>query len=732
MVLATVSVSAAVIDLGVPADATQASAIPSLNPLNLVSSPQKILTDKQWFTLVVLRDETLPSALVPADARALLRLATSNTDDSRRLNEALGSPIGVRELIVERPSDEYVAALKPGDTEHRLLNYVLLHYADAKASTTAKDRLVAQRIFRSVQADTAVEFSATPNDPYFAPAQPSPLNKQWGMTAMDLPTAWDTQTGYAYIGVVDNGIALNHPDLAADRTGNVRAHFSGSWNSSSPSPWSAGFSEPDDPPFYITGHGSHVAGIIGATANNGTGVSGTCHNCSLAIARTTGGGGVFESNVTSAIYGMVGRGVQAINLSLGSAGTSCGGSPAALPAYCDAIQWATDRDVIIVAAAGNYKTQLQFPASDVRTISVGGYQANGALWDQTIALGADSPARDPADGVDEIGTNFGSNQWVVAPARDVLSTMATDRQWAVRCGSVAVFDTAPPRIQFVGSVVQSIFAVPSGNRYGICTGTSMAAPHISGLVGLMRSTNPLLTRAEIRSRLAQAAGGTFLNDSWGYGLPNASIAVVNALPIDRLTPLFAFSNTAADDFVYTVFPQMGAALNSGSLPPFVGTSTSTRPYYSYPWIGNTVTQYPTAFPGVTIMMKPPQVTRGNYVPRALLRVFTTPKTASGVSLWPVCRFSYLVGATSLRHIIDTAPTCAQSNLPAIAILDGQEGYVFPPNQPQPSGTVPVIRMELIPGANVPTVFIFTAQTDQAYYSSQGFFNPVVLGYAYLN
>jgi serine protease len=260
----------------------------------------------------------------------------------------------------------------------------------------------------------------------------------------------------------------------------------------------------------------------------------------------------------------------------------------------------------------------------------------------------------------------------------------------------------------------------------------MAAPHISGLVGLMRSTNPLLTRAQVKADLADAAGGTRINNSLGYGLPNASTAVFKALPVNRLTPLFAFANTEADDFVYTVFPQMGAALNNGTVPPFAGTSASTSPYYSYPWIGTSVAQYPSTFPGVTIMVKFPLVTAANYLPRARLRVFTTPKTASGVSLWPICRFSYVVSATTVRHIVDTAPSCAQSLLPSIAILDGQEGYVFPPNQPQPSGTVPVIRMDRNPGGGAPLVWIFTAQTDAAYYTGLGFANPTVLGYAYLN
>ncbi len=689
--------------------------------------------ENQQNTLVVLRDETIKSDIVPANGKELADIASkgSSDDHARRLNAALSSPTKVRLLIVERPNEDYVAALKPGSTEHRLLNYVLLQYPDAKTAAAASESLRAQRIFRSVQTDMSAQFSAAPNDPYFAPSQSSPLNKQWGMTALNLPAAWDTQNGYAYIGVIDNGIQRYHPDLGENRSGNVRAHFSGSWTIFSPVPSSSDFDESYD--LYELGHGSHVAGIIGATANNVTGVSGTCQSCSLAIAKVSSRSGISEYTFTAGIYGMVRRGVQALNLSFGDdrPNLSCGGNPAALSAYCDAIQVATDRDVVIVAAAGNGKTNLQFPASDSRTFSVGGYQSNGATWDQTIALGVDSPAR-VSGSTEEIGTNLGSNQLVVAPARDILSTMYSNSQWDARCGSVTTFNTNPPYRQFSGPVVQTVYAAASGNLYDICTGTSMAAPHITGLVGLMRSTNPLLTRAQIRSGLINSAGGFFINTTWGYGLPNANSAVLNALPTDRLTPLFAATNLSKNDYVYTVFPQMGAALNSGSVPPFVGTNSFTDGYYTYSWIGNPVAQYPTTFSGVIIALKQGQpLVADNYRPRARLRVFTTPKTASGVSLWPICRFSY-VASSEVRHIMDTATTCAQSALPSFAVLDGQEGYVFPPNQPQPSGTVPVIRMEKIPAANVPTVFIFTAQTDQAYYASQGFFNPVVLGYAYLN
>ncbi len=712
---------------------TNSAAATDVNAIVSAAAAPVVPAEKQVFTLVVLRDETIANAVVPASGKALADLANKGVGDekARQLVATLGTPSKVRLLIVERPSEDYLAALKPGSTEHRLLNYVLLQYPDAKLADAARESLTAQRNFRSVESDGYAEFSTAPNDPYFNPAQSSPLNKQWGMTALNLPTAWDTQTGYAYIGVLDNGIQRNHPDLREDRSGNVRAHFSGRWTTLSPIPSSAGFGEADNS--FNVGHGSHVAGIIAATANNATGVSGACHNCSLAIAKIADNNGLSQSTFAAGMYGMVRRGVQAVNLSFGTktADLACGGAVAPLQAYCDAIQFATERDVVIVAAAGNDKTNLQFPASDSRTFSVGGYQSDGGTWDQQAALGTDSPRRVDGSTI-EIGTNYGSNQLVVAPARDILSTMWTNSQWNVRCGSVSSFNTnIPMSLQFSGPVSQSVYAAASGNLYGICTGTSMAAPHITGLVGLMRSSNPLLTTAEIRAKLINAAGGPF-NSISGYGLPNASGAVTSSLSANRLTPLFAFTKIAGDDYVYTVFPQMGAALTDGSVPPFVAPSQSTGGYYSFSWIGNTVAQYPSTFLGVTIALKQGQLPIvDNYRPRARLRVFTTPRSATGVTLWPICRFSYVAG-TTVRHIMDTAPKCSQSALPSIAILDGQEGFVFPPNQPQPSGTVGVIRMEKIPAGGGPTTFVFTAQTDQVYYSGQGFSNPVVLGYAYLN
>lgn len=144
---------------------------------------------------------------------------------------------------------------------------------------------------------------------------------------------------------------------------------------------------------FALGHGTHVAGIAGSAINISNGVSGVCWNCSLAVAKATTASGFSDITIATSIYGMVRRGVQAMNLSLRFGSKVCVAGVADTP--CDAIQFAFDRDTIIVAAAGNHKTNLQFPASDSRAFSVGGYQSNAQTWDQQLALSTDSPARAP-------------------------------------------------------------------------------------------------------------------------------------------------------------------------------------------------------------------------------------------------------------------------------------------------------------------------------------------------
>jgi subtilisin family serine protease len=143
------------------------------------------------------------------------------------------------------------------------------------------------------QRSSVIEFSVRPSDTYFPLAPPPPTQGgiQWAHDLLNLPAAWDKVRGHAFVAVVDNGIQSAHPDLQ----GSFRPHMS--YNLAAGAPGSepyvsqaveegVGSSYINVPggcmPNPIRGHGTHVAGIIAASAND-QGAVGTCWHCSLMV-----------------------------------------------------------------------------------------------------------------------------------------------------------------------------------------------------------------------------------------------------------------------------------------------------------------------------------------------------------------------------------------------------------------------------------------------------------------
>ena len=137
--------------------------------------------------------------------------------------------------------------------------------------------------------------SGMPDDPYFTQGE------QWTNEHIDLPQAWNIVTGTStvLVGVVDSGIDKDHPDLNNRVNQQLSADFTGSNN-----PWSNS-----------NGHGTHVAGIIGAEGNNGIGIAGTCWNVKL-VSLKIGEGNPYASAVTSAIIYATNNDIGILNLSL--------------------------------------------------------------------------------------------------------------------------------------------------------------------------------------------------------------------------------------------------------------------------------------------------------------------------------------------------------------------------------------------------------------------------------
>src|SRR5690606_18369807 len=131
-------------------------------------------------------------------------------------------------------------------------------------------------------------------------------------------------------------------------------------------------------------------------------------------------------------------------------------------------------------------------------------------------------------GTSSTGSSVAGNSGVMAPARAIVSTTPTGVLYnaGFGCSDAATYDES---------------GIPN-DGYGSCTGTSMAAPHVSALAGILRSINPRLSRTAIRDRI-RASGSHFSNQTpeLGSGMPNARTAVDQTIAQtpNKLAPLFS-------------------------------------------------------------------------------------------------------------------------------------------------------------------------------------------------
>lgn len=297
----------------------------------------------------------------------------------------------------------------------------------------------------------ADQFPAAPNDKY--------RGELWGMhnigqtsgtpnADINAPEAWNVTTGSpnVVIGVIDTGIDYNHPDLAAniwsnpgeiagdgiDNDANGYIDDVRGWD----------FANNDNDPFDDNGHGSHVAGTIGAQGNNGLGVVGVNWQVKLMPLKFLGANGSGDTaNATAAVlyaakfkFGGVNV-VRVTNNSWGGGGKSV--------TMQNAIE---SSGSVFVASAGNGATsQVQYPAGykNANIISVAATDHNDAL---------------------ATFSNF-SSSWVdlAAPGVNIASTYK--------------------------------------GGYGVLSGTSMASPHVAGVAGLVLAATPGLTPASVKAAI---------------------------------------------------------------------------------------------------------------------------------------------------------------------------------------------------------------------------------------
>jgi len=320
-----------------------------------------------------------------------------------------------------------------------------------------------------------------PNDPDFP--------KQWGLhnteqrvtvkdtyPDIDVLAAWNLPpgAGEVVIAVIDTGVDYTHPDLAgriwtnpAEIPGNGLDDDGNSFDGRILIDDVRGWDLADDdndprdrpvPPtdsFY--GHGTHVAGIIGARGDNGTGIAGVFWNAKIMAlkAQSDYENAMEDFDIIAALHYAATMGARIVSCSFG-------GDTASLSEY-EAFEALRQAGILVVAAAGNNGVDLddpQSPKTYPAYYARHAYDATHPALDHIIAVAAG----DQNDGLSSISNYGQASVDLMAPG-------------------VTIYSTLP------------------GNSYGYKTGTSMATPHVAGIAGLLLARDPTLTYAQLKAAI---------------------------------------------------------------------------------------------------------------------------------------------------------------------------------------------------------------------------------------
>ena len=338
---------------------------------------------------------------------------------------------------------------------------------------------------------------AKPNDQHY------PL--QWNLREVKLEQAWDQTTGNnsIVVAVVDTGIRKNHPDLA----GRLLPGFDFITDAANANDGGGRDSDATDTGSNTASggafHGTHVAGIIGAIANNKVGIAGVNWHCRILPVRALGvkGGRGTDADIAAAIRwagGLAVSGIpknpypaKVINLSFGA--------PNEGKILTQAISEVIAVGVIVAAAAGNDTGRVDniFPAAIPAVITVGATKYGGGR---------------------AAYSNFGAAVDVMAPGGLLSSFLPF---------------THPGKAQWEAGIVSTMYYAPSTGKqphgYHMYEGTSQAVPLVAGVISLMLTVNPRLTPDQVAAILKNTANPSGrCPEGCGAGLLDASRALTLA------------------------------------------------------------------------------------------------------------------------------------------------------------------------------------------------------------
>lgn len=374
--------------------------------------------------------------------------------------EAINKAVGATSLKRLGSEGLWLVSVPPGHEREVMDRY----RSQGQVSYSEVNRSVSTQMVGGFRPYGARQTQAEVNDPLFKAeymGRKGLPGQQWAYEAMKVPEAWNIHLGTdkVKVAVLDTGVDMGHDDLKANLdTANARNFV----DKDAPT-------NPDDD----YGHGTHVAGLIAASANNALGIAGVAPGCRVMPVRVLGVEGGSTANLIQGIDWAVSKGAKVINMSLGSTQYS--------RAEEDAIKRAIARGVVVVAAAGNEALSgnpVNYPGAIEGVVSVAAVRAT-----------VDANGQYAAPYFRADFSTFNPFVTVAAPGSDILSTI-------------------PRRFQAPGA---SAVDAP----YAYASGTSMAAPLVAGVVALMLSKDEKLTPQQVLAKLRSSADGSNLRDALG-------------------------------------------------------------------------------------------------------------------------------------------------------------------------------------------------------------------------
>lgn len=332
--------------------------------------------------------------------------------------------------------------------------------AEGKTTAELMEELKSQPGVVAVAPNYIFHASVVPNDPYYTSGD------LWGMNRIDAPSAWDTSSGDrgVFVAVLDTGIKNDHIDLLA----NIGTDIDGNWGKNL---ITVGALPVDD-----NGHGTHVAGTIGATGNNGLGVVGVNWNVSLlAVKVLDDQGSGSGSQIMAGLDYVLSQKQRGLNIRVANMSLGGWGSPiynVNTDPYALAFKAVSDADILLVVAAGNEGQDLDNP---------GWYDHPTQGW---INLAGQRPY----------------------PACFPFANMITVGS-IVSSGVMSDFSNYSANFVQLAAPGSGIWSTSNTGGYESMNGTSMATPHVAGAAALVAAVSPTASAREIKARILSNVNG---------------------------------------------------------------------------------------------------------------------------------------------------------------------------------------------------------------------------------